>query len=112
MMSFNSNDLTGKQSSAVYYRQRKLLNEKEGLERRGCVYIVISAILLSIIINSAKVLTIVDFILDCFYVSCMLSGPLCFFFILIVNQYFIEKLNLESFRFCKMTKEKRGWVLH
>lgn len=105
-------DLPEKQSSAANYRFNKLCDEKDKLIRRGYVYIIISSIMLSFIINSAKFLTVVDVILDYFYVSCMISLPLWFLFVIIVNEYFKERIEKERYRFCKMTKEKRGWVLH
>lgn len=110
-MSADFNDLTEKQFSVVNYRFNKLCDEKDAIIRRGYVYIVISSILLSFILIT-KSLTIVDFFLDCFYVSGMISLPLWFLFVLIVNEYFKERIEKERYRFCKMTKEKRGWVIH
>lgn len=107
-----SKDFPEKQNSAFNYRFNKLCDEKDKLIRRGYVYTIVSSILLSFIINSAKFLTAVDVILDCFYVSFMLSLPLWFLFVIIVNEYFKERIEKERYRFCKMTKEKRGWVLH
>ena len=106
-----ADDTAAKQFTAVNYRAKKLLEEKDRLVRRGFVYIIISSILLSFILIT-KSLTIVDFFLDCFYVSCMLSLPLWLFFVVIVNVYFKEKIEKETYRFVKMTKEKRGWVIH
>lgn len=105
------NDLPEKQFNAVNYRAKKLLKEKDGIVRRGFVYIGISSILLSFILIT-KSLTIVDYILDCFYVSFMIGTPLFFFYFIIVNEYFKERIFKESYRFVKMTKEKRGWVIH
>jgi hypothetical protein len=100
-----------KQFTAVNYRAKKLLEEKDNLVKRGFVYIIISSILLSFILIS-KSLTLVDFLLDCFYVSCMISLPLWLLFVLIISEYFKEKIEKETYRFVKMTKEKRGWVIH
>jgi len=107
-----ADDMAAKQFTAVNYRYKKLLEEKDRLVRRGFVYIIISSILLSFILIT-KSLTIVDFILDCFYLSFMISLPLWLLFVLIVNLYFKERIEKEIYyRFCKMTKEKRGWVIH
>lgn len=96
-----ADDMTAKQFTAVNYRYKKLLEEKDWLVRRGFVYIIISSILLSFILIT-KSLTIVDYILDCFYVSFMISGPLFLLFVIIVNQYFKEKIEKEiPYRFCK-----------
>jgi hypothetical protein len=100
-MSTKFDDLPEKQFTAVNYSHKKLLEEKDNLIKRGYVYIIISSILLSFILIT-KSLTIVDFILDCFYVSFMISLPLWFLFVLIVNQYFKEKIEKEIlYRFCK-----------
>jgi hypothetical protein len=106
-----ADDMTAKQFTAVNYRYKKLLEEKDNLVKRGYVYIIISSILLSFILIT-KSLTIVDYILDCFYVSCMISLPLWLLFVLIINEYFKERIEKETYRFVKMSKEKRGWVIH
>ena len=96
-----ADDMTAKQFTAVNYRYKKLLEEKDSLIKRGFVYIIISSILLSFILIT-KSLTIVDYILACFYVSCMISLPLWLLFVLIINQYFKEKIEKEiPYRFCK-----------
>ena len=75
-----ADDMTAKQFTAVNYRYKKLLEE----------------------ILITKSLTIVDFILDCFYAAFMISGPLFLLFVIIVNQYFKEKIEKEiPYRFCK-----------
>lgn len=100
-MSTKYNDLPEKQFTAVNYRAKKLLEEKDQIVRRGFVYIIISSILLSFILIT-KSLTLVDFILDCFYVSCMISLPLWLLFVLIVNLYFKERIEKEIlYCFCK-----------
>jgi hypothetical protein len=106
-----ADEMTAKQFTAVNYRTNKLFEEKDRLIRRGFVYIIISSILLSFILIT-KSLTIVDYILDCFYVSCMISLPLWLLFVLIINEYFKERIEKETYRFVKMSKEKRGWVIH
>ena len=111
MIPVDFQDLPAKQFTAVNYRAKKLLEEKDWLVKRGYVYIIISSILLSFILIT-KSLTIVDFLLDCFYISCMISLPVWFLFVLIVNEYFRERIEKETYRFVKMTKEKRGWVIH
>lgn len=106
------NDTVEKQESAFEYRRKKLCRQNDIYLKVGISLILLSFItffvILTIFLPSAA---LPDFAAAIFC-GFLVSIPIAIVYSIIVNEKFKERIELERYRFCKVTKEKRGWVIH
>ena len=102
-------DLAEKKESALNYSRKKLCRQNDIYTKVGCALILLSTLTFYAIFLAPATVPEIAVMIYCAFIT---SIPIAFLYCLIVNEKFQEKIEKDRYRFCEMTKEQRGWVIH